>query len=73
MSPTNHSQVSTFELAPSIMYYRADNGTLLFRYGEDVAVVENLARALNFSVIFAEPADGNVLPISLHMFSLISI
>ncbi|KAK3876189.1 hypothetical protein Pcinc_019010 [Petrolisthes cinctipes] len=51
-------RVSTFELAPSIMYYRTDNGTLLFRYGEDVAVVENLARALNFSLFFAEPADG---------------
>ncbi|KAK4308273.1 hypothetical protein Pmani_020026 [Petrolisthes manimaculis] len=51
-------KVSTFELAPSVMYYRDENESLLYRYGEDIAVTETLARVLNFSLKFAEPADG---------------
>lgn len=42
------------------MYYRSDNGSLLFRYGEDVAIVQTLAYVLNFTALFAEPVDGNV-------------
>lgn len=59
ISPFIH-QVSTFEFPPSIMYYRADNGSLLFRYGVDVAIVKTLAFVLNFTALFAEPVDGNV-------------
>ncbi|KAK3874146.1 hypothetical protein Pcinc_020906 [Petrolisthes cinctipes] len=51
-------KASTFEFPPSIMYHHDDNGTLLYRYGEDVAIIQNLARALNFTVKFNEPADG---------------
>ncbi|KAK4308281.1 hypothetical protein Pmani_020034 [Petrolisthes manimaculis] len=52
-------KVATFEFPPSIMYYEADNGTLLYRYGEEITIVQNLAQTLNFSVRFAEPADGD--------------
>lgn len=65
------SQVSTFELAPSVMYYRNDNGSLLFRYGEDIAVTETLAHILNFTLKFAEPADGNVVQYTIERFSVI--
>ncbi|KAK4308279.1 hypothetical protein Pmani_020032 [Petrolisthes manimaculis] len=51
-------KVATFEFPPSIMYYEADNGTLLYRYGKEITIVQNLAQTLNFSVRFAEPADG---------------
>ncbi|KAK3876180.1 hypothetical protein Pcinc_019001 [Petrolisthes cinctipes] len=53
-------RVSTFEFPPSIMYYRSDNGSLLFRYGEDVAIIETLAYVLNFTALFAEPVDGEL-------------
>ncbi|KAK4308275.1 hypothetical protein Pmani_020028 [Petrolisthes manimaculis] len=52
-------KVSTFEFAPSIMYYRSDDGSLLYRFGEDIAVTNTLASILNFTALFAEPADGN--------------
>lgn len=66
------SQVSTFELAPSVMYYRNDNGSLLFRYGEDIAVTETIAHILNFTLKFAEPADGNEVKHTIQRFSAIS-
>ncbi|KAK3874137.1 hypothetical protein Pcinc_020897 [Petrolisthes cinctipes] len=53
-------KVSTFELAPSIMYYRTDNGSLLYRYGEDVFITETLSSVLNFRLHYAEPADDDV-------------
>ncbi|KAK4308272.1 hypothetical protein Pmani_020025 [Petrolisthes manimaculis] len=53
-------KVSTFELAPSIMYYRTENGSLLYRYGEDVFLTETLASVLNFRLHYAEPADGEL-------------
>ncbi|KAK3874143.1 hypothetical protein Pcinc_020903 [Petrolisthes cinctipes] len=52
-------RISTFEYPPSNMYYRADNGSLLFRYGEDIALTDTLAYVLNFTPRYAEPADGN--------------
>ncbi|KAK3874140.1 hypothetical protein Pcinc_020900 [Petrolisthes cinctipes] len=52
-------KVSSWEMAPTNMYYRAENGSLLFRYGEDIAVTELLAYVLNFTILYAEPADGN--------------
>ncbi|KAK3876187.1 hypothetical protein Pcinc_019008 [Petrolisthes cinctipes] len=52
-------KVATFEFPPSIMYYEADNGTLLYHYGKEITIVQKLAQTLNFSVRFAEPADGD--------------
>lgn len=54
------SQVLTFKLAPSIMEYRTENGTLLFRYGEDIAATEFLAGVMNFTSVYAAPNDGTV-------------
>lgn len=47
-----------FPWEPSIMYQRAEDGTVVFRYGVDVSVTRLLGHAMNFSVRFDEPADG---------------
>ncbi|KAK8387406.1 hypothetical protein O3P69_018177 [Scylla paramamosain] len=51
-------KVSTFNFEPSIIYYRAENGSLLFRFGEEISLIKAIARSLNFTPEFAEPADG---------------
>lgn len=50
--------MSTFKFEPSIMYYNAENGSLLFRYGEEVSLTKAVGRVMNFTPVFAEPADG---------------
>lgn len=55
-------KVSTFKFEPSIMYYTDEDGELMFRYGEDIALTEAIGKALNFTPSFAEPADGTVPP-----------
>ncbi|XP_064101780.1 ionotropic receptor 21a-like [Macrobrachium nipponense] len=45
----------TFEWKPSVFYYRSKNGTVLFRYGIDIGVVQTLSNVLNFTVQFEEP------------------
>ncbi|XP_050714211.1 ionotropic receptor 93a-like [Eriocheir sinensis] len=50
----------TFAWEPSIMYQRAPNGTVVHRFGVDTAVVRLIGHAMNFSVRFDEPADGEL-------------
>lgn len=66
-------QVSTYEIPPSTLYYRADNGSLLYRYGEDIAITELLAYVLNFTVHYAEPADGITNYLSLYYSYIVFI
>ena len=40
------------------MYERAEDGTIVLRYGMDISVTRLLGDAMNFSVRFDEPADG---------------
>ncbi|XP_068201687.1 glutamate receptor ionotropic, kainate 2-like [Palaemon carinicauda] len=47
----------TFEWKPSVFYYRSKNGTVLFRYGIDIGVVQTLSQVLNFTVQFEEPPN----------------
>ncbi|XP_071524374.1 ionotropic receptor 21a-like [Panulirus ornatus] len=51
-------KVVTFEWAPSVFYYRARDGSLLFRYGTDIGVVDTLSEVLNFTVRYEEPPAG---------------
>lgn len=51
-------QAVTFEWAPSVFYYRSRNGSVLFRYGTDIGVLETLAQVLNFTVEYLEPPKG---------------
>lgn len=51
-------QAVTFEWAPSVFYYRSRNGSVLFRYGTDIGVLETLAQVLNFTVEYQEPPKG---------------
>ncbi|KAK8400201.1 hypothetical protein O3P69_003120 [Scylla paramamosain] len=50
----------TFQWEPSIMYQRAGNGGITLRYGVDISVTRLLGHAMNFSVRFDEPADGEL-------------
>ncbi|XP_064101712.1 uncharacterized protein LOC135212196 [Macrobrachium nipponense] len=47
-----------FPWPPSVMYYTDESGKTLFRYGLDIAVIEALAGAMNFSVNYVEPPEG---------------
>ena len=40
------------------MYFKDESGSLLYRYGEDIALTQAIGAALNFTPAFAEPADG---------------
>ncbi|KAK7078851.1 hypothetical protein SK128_026464 [Halocaridina rubra] len=51
----NPLNVITFEFPPSIIYHRDSEGKLLYRYGWDVSVVEALAQAFNFTIVYKEP------------------
>lgn len=42
------------------MYQRTKNGTVVHRFGVDVAVTTLIGHAMNFSVRFDEPADGKL-------------
>nr|XP_053626923.1 ionotropic receptor 21a-like [Cherax quadricarinatus] len=52
--------VVTFVWEPSIFYFRASNGSVLYQYGVDIEVTRLLAQALNFSVQFVEPPEGEL-------------
>ncbi|XP_066983221.1 ionotropic receptor 21a-like [Macrobrachium rosenbergii] len=47
-----------FPWPPSVMYFTDENGKTLFPYGLDIAVIESLAGAMNFSVKYIEPPEG---------------
>ncbi|XP_042234485.1 ionotropic receptor 21a-like [Homarus americanus] len=53
-------KVVTFVWEPSIFYYRAEDGTVLFRYGTDIMVTEALGQALNFTIQYEEPPNGEM-------------
>ncbi|KAK7068485.1 hypothetical protein SK128_010416 [Halocaridina rubra] len=46
-----------FVFAPSIMYFRDENGVVLYPYGIDVAIVNTLSAAVNFTVKYQEPPN----------------
>ncbi|XP_050697659.1 ionotropic receptor 21a-like [Eriocheir sinensis] len=48
----------TFEWAPSVFYYRDSAGSVVFRYGTDIGVLDTIARVMNFSVEYEEPPLG---------------
>ncbi|XP_068248905.1 probable glutamate receptor [Palaemon carinicauda] len=52
--------VSTFEYPPATIYRRSSDGSLLFKYGRDISLVETLAEVFNFSVSFKEPGPGEL-------------
>ncbi|XP_071514444.1 ionotropic receptor 21a-like isoform X2 [Panulirus ornatus] len=51
-------KVSTFHFAPCNFFHRAENGTVLLRYGMEIEVVKTVARVLNFTLTFMEPPNG---------------
>ncbi|XP_063863963.1 glutamate receptor ionotropic, kainate 5-like isoform X2 [Scylla paramamosain] len=53
-------RVVTFVWEPSIMYRRAEDGSLLERYGVDIDAIALLAHAMNFTVRFDEPPPGEL-------------
>ncbi|KAG7161372.1 Ionotropic receptor 21a-like 12 [Homarus americanus] len=53
-------KVCTFVWEPNVFYYRAKNGSLLYRYGIDIQITRLLARSLNFSIEFVEPPPGEM-------------
>ncbi|XP_071518339.1 ionotropic receptor 21a-like [Panulirus ornatus] len=51
-------KVSTFHFAPCNFFHRAENGTVMLRYGMETEVVKTVARVLNFTLEFTEPPNG---------------
>ncbi|XP_076040830.1 ionotropic receptor 21a-like [Oratosquilla oratoria] len=47
--------VITFEWEPNVLYFRSDDGEVLYPYGTEIEVVKAFAQHLNFSVEFQEP------------------
>ncbi|XP_050722808.1 glutamate receptor ionotropic, delta-2-like isoform X2 [Eriocheir sinensis] len=52
--------VVTFVWEPSIMYRRAPDGSLESRYGVDIDAISLLSHAMNFTVRYVEPAEGEL-------------
>nr|XP_053629720.1 ionotropic receptor 21a-like [Cherax quadricarinatus] len=53
-------KVVTFVWEPSIFYQRGADGEVTHRYGIDILVIEALASAMNFTVEYQEPPNGEM-------------
>ncbi|XP_071515148.1 ionotropic receptor 21a-like [Panulirus ornatus] len=51
-------RVTTFMFEPFVLYHWSPDGSLLSRYGVDIAVAKAVAHALNFTIKFMEPPNG---------------
>ncbi|XP_071518321.1 glutamate receptor U1-like [Panulirus ornatus] len=53
-------KVSTFNYEPCNFLHRAENGTVVLRYGVDIEVVIAVARVLNMTLDFTETSNGEM-------------